>query len=315
MQLAFYILTFILSMGITSIGVHLSYSGMQLHKKQQLSFLLYQQIFLFSFFFYSIWGGIAINEIFPSTGISIELLNKIRFFFPLLGMPFLLVSWFMLIKTAFLMHGLKFNNTVAFYFFPIVLLILISIPLAVQRKLFPIPESPDQFMIAILTIMNIIPHVILIVCYRYRREMLIPIQGKWIILQFTGVLLYSPILIFHVRFGYIGTCLSIFILFLFSIILPVGVWLSSTLRHESEDIDFDAFCKLFEISKREAEIIQEICSGKTNQAIADKLFITLQTVKDHNHRIYTKTGVKNRVQLQNLVLEKTNKAGSPLTLI
>ena len=70
-------------------------------------------------------------------------------------------------------------------------------------------------------------------------------------------------------------------------------------------MNFKSFCEIFEISKREAEIIWEICSGKTNKAISEKLFITLQTVKDHTHRIYTKTGVKSRVQLANLVREKT----------
>ena len=62
---------------------------------------------------------------------------------------------------------------------------------------------------------------------------------------------------------------------------------------------------MYEISKREAEIVLEICTGKTNKAISEKLFITLQTVKDQNHRIFTKTGVKSRIQLTNLVREKT----------
>ena len=35
--------------------------------------------------------------------------------------------------------------------------------------------------------------------------------------------------------------------------------------------------------------------------IAEELFITLQTVKDHTHKIYTKTGVRNRVELINLL--------------
>ena len=39
----------------------------------------------------------------------------------------------------------------------------------------------------------------------------------------------------------------------------------------------------------------------SNQEISDSLYISLQTVKDHVHRIFTKTGVKNRVQLTNLV--------------
>ncbi|MCK4679003.1 MAG: LuxR family transcriptional regulator, partial [Bacteroidales bacterium] len=35
--------------------------------------------------------------------------------------------------------------------------------------------------------------------------------------------------------------------------------------------------------------------------IADALFISLQTVKDHNYNIYLKTGVRNRVELVNMI--------------
>jgi DNA-binding NarL/FixJ family response regulator len=54
------------------------------------------------------------------------------------------------------------------------------------------------------------------------------------------------------------------------------------------------------ITPREREIIELICVGKTNQEIAEGLFISLATVKDHNHNIFRKTGVRNRVQLVNL---------------
>jgi DNA-binding CsgD family transcriptional regulator len=54
------------------------------------------------------------------------------------------------------------------------------------------------------------------------------------------------------------------------------------------------------ITRREREIIELICAGKTNQEIADQLFISLATVKDHNHNIFRKTGVRNRVELANL---------------
>lgn len=57
----------------------------------------------------------------------------------------------------------------------------------------------------------------------------------------------------------------------------------------------------YNISKRESEIIELICKGMSNQEISDSLFISLQTVKDHIHRIFNKTGVKNRVQLTNLL--------------
>ena len=51
------------------------------------------------------------------------------------------------------------------------------------------------------------------------------------------------------------------------------------------------------ITKRERQVVEKICLGKTNKQIADELFISLQTVKDHTHRIYSKLGVKSRMQL------------------
>jgi DNA-binding CsgD family transcriptional regulator len=61
------------------------------------------------------------------------------------------------------------------------------------------------------------------------------------------------------------------------------------------------FARKFGISGREKEVIELICMGKSNQDISECLFISLQTVKDHIHRIYLKTEVKNRVQLANLI--------------
>jgi DNA-binding CsgD family transcriptional regulator len=65
--------------------------------------------------------------------------------------------------------------------------------------------------------------------------------------------------------------------------------------------DWKRFGETFGISPREREIVELICKGKRNREIADELFISLQTVKDHNYRIYRKLGVRNRVQLVNLV--------------
>lgn len=63
----------------------------------------------------------------------------------------------------------------------------------------------------------------------------------------------------------------------------------------------DAFIKKFGLTSRESEIVGEIYSGKTNQQIADTLFVTLQTVKDHTSRIYLKADVKSRAQLITLM--------------
>lgn len=54
------------------------------------------------------------------------------------------------------------------------------------------------------------------------------------------------------------------------------------------------------ITRREKEILQLIIAGNSNQEIADALFISLATVKDHIHNLFRKTEVKSRVQLSNL---------------
>ena len=64
-----------------------------------------------------------------------------------------------------------------------------------------------------------------------------------------------------------------------------------------KNISEDQIIVKFQISKREQEIIQLVCSGKSNQEIADILFISLGTVKNHLYNIYTKLGIKNRTQL------------------
>lgn len=63
----------------------------------------------------------------------------------------------------------------------------------------------------------------------------------------------------------------------------------------------ELLCVTYQITKRERDIIDKICEGKTNQQIADELFITLQTVKDHTHRIYIKIGINSRLKLVQLV--------------
>jgi DNA-binding NarL/FixJ family response regulator len=50
------------------------------------------------------------------------------------------------------------------------------------------------------------------------------------------------------------------------------------------------------LSKREKEVLNLLAEGRTNAEIADALYITQQTVKNHIWFIYTKLGVTNRVQ-------------------
>lgn len=51
------------------------------------------------------------------------------------------------------------------------------------------------------------------------------------------------------------------------------------------------------LSKREQEVALCVAKGLSNQGIADKLYISLRTVKAHISSIYEKTGVRNRLEL------------------
>jgi two-component system nitrate/nitrite response regulator NarL len=52
-----------------------------------------------------------------------------------------------------------------------------------------------------------------------------------------------------------------------------------------------------QLSQREREIIVLIAQGYKNKEIAEKMFITEQTVKNHLHNVFDKLGVSDRLEL------------------
>ncbi len=91
------------------------------------------------------------------------------------------------------------------------------------------------------------------------------------------------------------------------------VWLAIILRQHGSEVfspvpasRFEAWVRQFRITPREQQIVQLICDGKSNKEISALLHISLQTVKDHNHNIFNKTGVKSRSQLIFLVNSSEN---------
>lgn len=51
------------------------------------------------------------------------------------------------------------------------------------------------------------------------------------------------------------------------------------------------------LSKRELQVLDEICNGLSNQEIADNLFISKRTVDKHRANLLSKTGSKNTANL------------------
>jgi DNA-binding CsgD family transcriptional regulator len=223
----------------------------------------------------------------------------------------------MLLKFVFFIRRKRYSD----YRLLLVLWVIVSIAILmvvlVQKGVIHTTGDPDLFIIRLFLITNLLIHLFLFFAFRkskrnYEEFNHVCFGFKHFMIYFSGVAIYTVILSFFNVFGFISICFSILILFAVSISIPVLVKLN--FRNQSVEVvenirnpGFDEFCLRFEISKREAEIIREICSGKSNKAIAEKLFITLQTVKDHTHHIYTKTEVSSRMQLANLVREKTGE--------
>nr|WP_321486134.1 LuxR C-terminal-related transcriptional regulator [uncultured Draconibacterium sp.] len=307
-----YTITFIVSAGISAVGILLAYQQYQQNKKPIFTTLLYQQIFLFSFLFYGVWGNISLRLVIADLNISDELSAKLAVFIPIIGIPFMVVSWFMLLKFANNVNGRRLTKSFIFSFFPTFVVMAFVLIFLIQKGYILLPQNADLFVVRILVLLNLIVQLFFLLPFfrKTKNAHLLKETGldrNRVLIIFGGTVLYSGLMFFFNQFGYISTCIALVILFASNLALPAIIRYKNQPVNENENMDFQSFCSFYEISKREAEIIQEICSGKSNKAIADKLFITLQTVKDHNHRIYTKTGVKSRVQLANLVREKTGE--------
>ncbi len=72
-------------------------------------------------------------------------------------------------------------------------------------------------------------------------------------------------------------------------------------RLESDDcrknkIDITAKLEKYGISSREAEVLKYISQGMKNQEIANKMFVSLSTVKTHTKNIFDKLDVRNRIE-------------------
>ncbi len=83
-------------------------------------------------------------------------------------------------------------------------------------------------------------------------------------------------------------------------------------RHYSQEIDIspkkEDLKSKFALSDREYEVIELLAKGMSNQIISETLHISVNTVKSHIKRIYSKLGIGNRLQLVNLLSNGHNSA-------
>ncbi len=83
----------------------------------------------------------------------------------------------------------------------------------------------------------------------------------------------------------------------------LGIWVGSRLIQRKKagvlpppsQIN-DQALRLIGLSARELEVLQLIAQGCSNQEIADRLFISLATVKSHSSKLFGKLEVKRRTE-------------------
>jgi len=97
----------------------------------------------------------------------------------------------------------------------------------------------------------------------------------------------------------------------FELILKGQFWVSREVTHKllnkllekSAPAGFKKSTNIFNLSKREVEILQALASGLSNIEISEKFFISENTVKIHVNHIFKKLNVKSRTQAVMKALE------------
>lgn len=335
-------------------------------RKPAGNFLVYQQLFIYAFLLYGVWGNLVLQKLMEGWGLAEGVRLRVMTVQPLLGLPFLLAAWYMLIRFFSTVTGTRWGRraTLIYLFacvavFPLTFLLATKSPF-LAGKITPTTTVSDPAfaggsflpVYTLIASANALIHLILLVpvVLNYKKLLRTACRESRFFLPgyFMAVVLSTFLTLMVPGHHYAFALMALLMVFLSNLLLPLctgGLVLTpppagraastaspgspvtkSTFPYREirergflEETDttgasragispegtapvaaFEAFCQRYDISRREAEIIREIRAGKNNREIADTLFITLQTVKDHIHRIFTKTGVSNRVQLINL---------------
>lgn len=77
----------------------------------------------------------------------------------------------------------------------------------------------------------------------------------------------------------------------------VGVVEDSSLQENTIPVQVsDQLLEKYKISRREYEVLTLIAAGYSNQEIAEKLYVSLNTIKTHSSNLFIKLDVKRRTQ-------------------
>lgn len=305
-----------LSIGAGVCAILITYKLQKKYRLNYLSTYLYFQIFINVFGIYGILGQLIARRILQQQVSAIQIIETIGHFFAILGIPFLILAWYMFIRLCKELIEKKLSQTFTrSYFFALIFIFLGYGIVIILFNLFNYGDEQYAALSSAISYLYVILEVLVLAMalpqlyihsYRIKdenkRKAVRVFASLNLIVFCTGILLYLLAQRSH-------TLAAIHLLvFLSGNIPPLLYWRAylkkyfiAPLPHETDKLTWNQFLEEFKISRREEEVIRLLCEGKTNREISDALFISLQTVKDHVYRIYQKVDVNNRVQLINLI--------------
>jgi DNA-binding CsgD family transcriptional regulator len=303
------IVTFVLCLGLTAATVLVSRQLISTYASPFLRHHFYYLAAVHAFAFYGLWGQILTRAVLGVVATDTAVVTLVAVLVPVLGVPFLLVSWAMLVNMA----GSMFGKTIkpAWHSVHVVVfgVLLFGVWTAVGR-LQAGPASPLDVLglieaAAMIGIDLVYFAAFLVLVWRFR--LVVEGDKRSILLVFSALLfgafvarsLLAALVLVDIRLG------AVALLAFHGANLPALLYLRSKADRVFAPVKAEHATKQgmehvldhYGVTKRERQIVQKICLGKTNKQIAEELFISLQTVKDHTHRIYSKIGVNSRMQL------------------
>jgi DNA-binding CsgD family transcriptional regulator len=283
-----------------------------------LSTYLYFHIFVVVFGVYGLIGQAIVRKILERQAASFQTVETVGHFFSFLGLPFLMLAWYMFIRLSREIIDKAVGRAFTLGYF--LILALSFVAYGTVTVIINTSRLGDKEFAGIASAVAILFEVIEAAAIglslprlfvlarkiqdRHRRKAVMAFG--WLNLAAFGVRM--AIFVFAGK----GGALNAFYIFVFFAgnLAPLLAWKGYLEKHApplgtqlqgAPPRILREFLEEYGITKREEEVIREICDGKTNREIGESLFISLQTVKDHIYRIFQKANVKNRVQLINLI--------------
>jgi len=298
-----------------AISIFFSFRLMKRYRSPFLGSYFYFIVFLYIFGTYSLAGAGILQHLLARMEIDQKVIQSASLYAIFLGIPFLALAKFMFIRSildflnkkpgTFFLIIYFFILTSAFVLYGFYMIRLTRFELGDYQILILIQRwAFAAFMITIYLAAYLYIIISTMKLSDQPAKKYLRVFGSWymayMVLCIISLTFTSYRLISHQVF---------FLIFLSWHLIPIlfmNIYLNKYQKQEHTlPDDFEARLQAFaaenDISRRECDVVRLICQGLANQEISDSLFISLQTVKDHIHRIFVKTGVKNRVQLTNML--------------